>query len=373
MTLRMMWFKSVVRYPIDIRRAQGLIQGRQGVESAVACQRRAIVLDMTTPQLQFDCGRHLNAIALHAKLIGSPFYLRCSRLLFAAIARKLFGPELLTDPNLTWLSPEQQLPSDALVLRDGPSRPVDSRRNVCHSHARLMIGRDAVDGDWVMPYPMHPHSLARLASTALPELRETAQRSGIFFAGRLKASYSHVRGDFGVMNRLQIIDALRHRFADRVQSTIRPDRDHRDIVIVDAKTQGLAADQWLPTLAKFDFFVCCPGVCQPMCHNAIEAMSVGTIPLIEYASRFTPPLVEGVNAICFRGEQGLVDAIHRIQRMAPLEIQRLRRNVISHYETHLRGDRFLAKLRDTDASIGKDIAISMPFHDANFYELTPGC
>ncbi len=369
MTLRMMWFKSVVRFPIDIRRAQSLIQGRP-LDGLHTCGQRAIVMDMTTPQLQFDCGRHLNALALHAKLIDSPFYLRCSRLLFAAIARKLYGPDLLSDPNLTWLSPEQPLPSDALILRDSAVSPRRGRLNERHTHARLMIGRDNVADTWIMPYPMHPHTLARLTSIDLSTLRMNDSRRGIFFAGRLKASYSHVHSDFGVLNRLQIVDSLRRHFADQVQNHIHDAHDPNDIVLVDAKTQGLSPDQWLPTLANYNFFVCCPGVCQPMCHNAVEAMSVGTIPLIEYADRFTPGLVDGVNAICFRGERGLIEAVHRIQNLDDSDIRRMRQNVIHHYETHLRGDRFLAKLRDSHSDTIGDRLIGMPFHDTNFFEPT---
>lgn len=364
MTLRMMWFKSIVRFPIDIRRAESLLLQARPREQNTPLPGRAIVLEMRTPQLQFDCGRHLNAIAIHAKMISSPFYLRCSRVLFAAIARKLFGPELLTDNNLTWLAPTDATPDDALVLHDSietlPSNLNDDR---C-THSQLMIGRDTIDGSWVMPYPMHPHTLSRLAAVDMTALRGTPDRCGIFFAGRLKANYTHVRNHFGVMNRLEMIESLRANFAPQVTDRIDIASHKNSIVLVDAKTQGLSSEDWLPTLASFNFFVCCPGVCQPMCHNAVEAMSVGTIPLIEYADRFSPALVDGVNAICFSGPQGLIDAVKRIQRLSAVDIDRLRRGVVAYYETHLRGDRFLAKLRDTSERVS---LVSMPFHDTNFF------
>ncbi len=364
MTLRMMWFKSIVRFPIDIRRAESLLLQAKPRDNDKRLAGRAIVLEMRTPQLQFDCGRHLNAMAIHAKMIGSPFYLRSSRVLFAAIARKLFGPELLTDENLTWLAPSDAMPDDALVLHDSKEtlscNPTDDRR----THTRLMIGRDTIGGSWVMPYPMHPHTLSQLAAVDIATLRDTSDRSGIFFAGRLKANYTHVRNHFGVMNRLEIIDSLRANFANQVTDRIDATSHQSKIVLVDAKTQGFSSDDWLPTLARFNFFVCCPGVCQPMCHNAIESMSVGTIPLIEYADRFSPALVDGVNAICFHGPRGLTDAVKRIQRLSPVDIDRLRRGVITYYETHLRGDRFLEKLRDTSDRVAM---VSMPFHDTNFF------
>ncbi len=108
-----------------------------------------------------------------------------------------------------------------------------------------------------------------------------------------------------------------------------------------------------------------------MCHNVIEAMSVGAIPLIEYADRFAKPLEDGVNAICFRGLGGLQDALQRIDRLTTAERQRLRDNVVDFYETQLRGDRFLADLRDGVIEPTGGM-VSMPFNDKNFFRAKGG-
>lgn len=367
MTLTKMWLKSLVRFPLDLRRAEACLRQRPQPRETVTYDRRAVVLEMTTPQLQFDCGRHLNALAIHTRMIGSPFYVRCSRVLLAAMARKLFGRDLLLDTNFHWLRPDEPLPENAVVLRDGVTRPTLCGDGGSHSHARLMIGRDCVPGADVMPYPMHPHTLARLPAVDLPSLRQIPHPRGIFFAGRLKTNYVNVRNRFGVMNRLEMIQCLRENFADRVRNRFDVHESEQSITLVDAKTQGLSSEEWLPTLARHAFFVGCPGVCQPMCHNVIEAMSVGTIPILEYGDRFTPELSDGVHAICFQGPEGLVDAVRRIDRMTAFEIQHMRGQVSAYYEEHLRGDRFLAEIRDR-APGSHDMLISMPFHDVNFFQ-----
>ena len=108
-----------------------------------------------------------------------------------------------------------------------------------------------------------------------------------------------------------------------------------------------------------------------MCHNVIEAMSVGTIPLIEYGDRFAPSLRDGVNAICFRGLSGLKDALDRIDRLTTQQRAALRGNVIEYYEQHLRGDRFLAGLRGGTITANSGM-ISMPFNDKDLFHRVPG-
>lgn len=66
------------------------------------------------------------------------------------------------------------------------------------------------------------------------------------------------------------------------------------------------------TLSKFRFFLCCPGVVMPLCHNVIEAMSVGTVPIIqrEYAQVMYPQLENGKNAIIFENIDDLKDILN---------------------------------------------------------------
>jgi hypothetical protein len=368
MNLNHAWLKSYIRYPLDARRAEKyLIRGAETSAPATTLEfpsTRSIVVEMHTPQLLFDCGRHLNCIAAHASLAGSRFYLRCSKVLLAGIARKLYGPELLSNPSLTWLSPGESSPSDSLVLTDDASRCRDSQA------IEMLIGRDCVSETPTMPYPMHHRTTESHRDSAWSELRESDRR-GIFFAGRIKESYKRnkITGEFGVIDRVSAVRTVQDRFGSRVLETLQArdtSQDSMPIVLLDSGQHGIDQSQWLPTLTTFDFFLCCPGASQPMCHNAIEAMSVGTIPLIEYGDRFSPPLSDSINAVCFSGEEGLIAAIERIDQMSPEQICDLRAGVIDYFETHLRGDKFLANLRD--GKFGPQVsAVNMPFHSHNYF------
>ncbi len=369
MTTSNMWLKSIVRYPLDIRRARGMLAA-QAKTRQPDHRGRAIVLDLATPHLHFDCARHLVCIARHASIIGSPVTLRCSGVLLGGIARKLYGRQLLTAPNVRWVPPGTRLPNDALVLRDSPQMDQEVRGS--QDHYRMMVGRDVVPATPVMPYPMHHDSIEHAQNLDLVRLREASDRHGVFFAGRQKAAYAKavIESNFGIMSRMRFLRTLQ----DRLGSRITKDLDRRDpqkpIVLLDTDEKSIEATDWLPTLARFNFFLCPPGASQPICHNAIEAMCVGTIPVLEYHDRFWPRLVDGVNAVCFQGEHGLIDAINRIAAMNPQQIDQLRGGVVDHYQQHLRGETFLAELRDSkNGSI--DGMISMPFHDQNFYDGQP--
>lgn len=84
----------------------------------------------------------------------------------------------------------------------------------------------------------------------------------------------------------------------------------------------------------------------PMCHNAIEAMAVGTIPLLEYPEYFHPPLQTGVNCIAFQGQSNLLEQVKRIKNMSREEVYQLRKAVISYYEKYLAPSAWVERLAD---------------------------
>jgi hypothetical protein len=354
-----MQFKTLVRYPIDIRRARRLMSARPRLISELA--ERPVALDLRTPHLLFDCGRHLASLAHHATCAGSPFYVRCRQLLLAAMARKIHGRDLLAMPQVSWIPQEEALPADAFVLTDYQPQPESDS-------VQMMIGRDIDRSIPVMPYPMHPATLHHNSHADIIRLRQPQKRPGILFAGNQKPKYgdAKMRRNFGVLSRLEILDTLTQRFSDRITRSMSAAAPKKDIVLCDSRSEPISTSDWLSALASAQFFVCCPGASQPTCHNLIEAMSVGAIPIIEYDDRLTPPLRDGENAICFRGQAGLIEAIERIARLAPEQISQLSENVAAYYDDHLCGTRFMRRMRDGQLDLISQ-RVCMPFHELNFY------
>lgn len=94
------------------------------------------------------------------------------------------------------------------------------------------------------------------------------------------------------------------------------------------------------TLSYFNFYLCCPGVVMPLCHNVIEAMSVGTIPLIEkeYANVMYPNLTHKVNAIIFDSIEDLESILNEIFDIPETEILQMRENVLKYFQDNLTPD-----------------------------------
>lgn len=369
-----MKWKHILRYPLDIRVAHRALQSAT-LDASSDGWNETLGIDLYSDQLLFDCGRHLTCIAAHAAKSRRRVVLRCDAVLLAAIAHKNLGAQFLSMPHVSWISAEDSFPADSVVLTDAPvpaqraqpKQPSRGPRDTEHQHVvAMLIGRDVVPGTAIMPYPMFPTQIESFTKQSADHFR-ALPKAGVFFAGNQKNRYGResMRNEFGVLSRLEILTELKRRFPARVVS--RNSQGMRDrIVLRDSHTDPIAANEWMPTLAEHRFFLCCPGVSQPVCHNIIEAMSIGLIPILEYDQRFSPALRDGVNAICFREQTGLVEAIDRIDALTESECQRLSANVCEYYDQHLCGVRFLDEVymraRDQDVS-----AISMPFHNRNFF------
>lgn len=97
----------------------------------------------------------------------------------------------------------------------------------------------------------------------------------------------------------------------------------------------LSIDKYFDLLSATDFFISAPGVVMPHCHNIIESMSRGVIPILEYNNYMYPNLVDGVNCISFNSLEELDSKLQSVLTMNPKRIQELRENVYKYYDEHL--------------------------------------
>ncbi len=91
-------------------------------------------------------------------------------------------------------------------------------------------------------------------------------------------------------------------------------------------------------LSKFRYFLCCPGVFAPLSHNLVEAMSSGTIPVIQksYADFIYPALEHQKNAIIFEDENDLNNWLQKaLFEISDAEYLLMKENVKYYYEKYL--------------------------------------
>ncbi|QDU86956.1 hypothetical protein Pla175_03100 [Pirellulimonas nuda] len=204
-----------------------------------------------------------------------------------------------------------------------------------------------------MPYPalQEPATHEELAA-----LRQTPRTARVLFAGRTAPEYHSrkITRLHGVVSRLEMIELLldselplQHyaRLADvaapaEPQAVWLPPYDRGAF-----RTTGVIdAAQWLGLLGRADFYIASPGTGMPLAHNVVEAMQVGTVPIIEYGDYFRPPLTDGVNALVFRGARGFLGAVERAIAMDAARRAAMHAAVVEYYDTHLRFDSFLRKV-----------------------------
>ncbi|MCY0969563.1 glycosyltransferase family 47 protein [Chryseobacterium wangxinyae] len=109
-------------------------------------------------------------------------------------------------------------------------------------------------------------------------------------------------------------------------------------------------------LALFNFYLCCPGVVMPLCHNIAEAMSVGAIPVIEqeYAEVMYPNLRHLKNAVIFNDLNDLKILLQeRLFTFTTDEIRTMRKNVLDYYQEFLSPTGMIKNLNENIANGNK--------------------
>lgn len=204
----------------------------------------------------------------------------------------------------------------------------------------------------IMPFPMHPLQVNTCPERiAAGRARQRAVR--ILFSGDTNHyGREWVRYPRPKLPRKPIIDAIVAGLGDDLLLVEDPAIFHnlgRDgfvnkCVITASSEIRIDPEHWLDTLAMADFFLSPPGIVMPMCHNVIEAMAVGTIPITNYPEWLDPPLRHMENCIVFADRADLLAQLRAALALAPAEIARLRRNVIDYYDTHMRPDSFISRV-----------------------------
>lgn len=214
---------------------------------------------------------------------------------------------------------------------------------------RVRLMYDTFSSHWLRspllaPYTMHPAQTEWATAERIRQLRCTPRMMRAFFAGDSKGYVRRwVRYPEQKLPRQEVVRTLKERLGDDLIAVADADEIAQHcaagyswrFVLSDSGT-GIAPEQWLPTMALADFFLCPPGIVMPMCHNVIEAMAVGTIPLISYAEWFHPNLKHLHDCVVFGGPDDLVEKLRLVLAMPPADVARMRANVIDYYESHLR-------------------------------------
>ena len=272
-----------------------------------------------------------------------------------------YGRKIFSISNLVV---DNSLPAerkDRLLIYDRSAPDLSGWRSRIRIETDISLAQPD-DVPWVlMPYCMHPNVYTLFERAEIQALRCSARTLRLFFTGSVRPSLYSGRGfwqtaGFDLMSRVQIIDTIKANLGDAIaQIDTQEDLDPllsadapNKIVLGDSQQIYVQPRNWLPLLSRCNFFICPPGIDMPLCHNAIEAMAVGTIPLLNYPHWFSPGLEDLHTCISYRTESELIEKVGLICSMPVAQIAEMRENVIHYYETHLAFDGFYQRLNSTN-------------------------
>jgi len=222
----------------------------------------------------------------------------------------------------------------------------------------------------LMPYPVHPVHDGPDLQERLQNYRARERKMRVLFSGDCEGyTKNRIRYPKPKLPRLDVINAILQGMGDKVL-LVQGER-HLDSVcaggyvnrclIMDQNQGRIDETRWLQTLATSDFFLCPPGFVMPMCHNTVEAMAVGAIPIINYPEWFDPHLEHLKNCIAFDDKSDLLDKLNEVLRMDGNQIARMRRHVIDYYDNHLTSESFVRRIESSD----HDKVVVLMITDAN--------
>lgn len=194
---------------------------------------------------------------------------------------------------------------------------------------------------YLIPYCPHPQNFQAAGKPGPEKSPADSRPVRVFFSGNVEfvKDPELVQRLYGIPSRDSTVAYLRETFPAALWLETLSQRDGwqrsqgpQPLVFATAKGDPR---RWLSELAEADFFLCLPGSHMPMCHNAVEAMMSGAIPILAYDAWFSPHLRDGIECLTYRDLAGLQPAIERALGMREDAVHEMRRRVLEYYQKYL--------------------------------------
>lgn len=214
-----------------------------------------------------------------------------------------------------------------------------------------------------LPFSLYPDLFDRGDDRDLERYRRQPRRWLVFFGGsRRREDYRSISffKYLQTVNRHSLLEVALEHFTEGDHERIATvtsaaglerllGRSVPGFVLADNDRFRIPVSRWLETLSRASFFIAAPGSRYPMSHNCVEALAVGTIPILEYPQLFQPELRDGINCLVYRGAAGFRETLRRAEAMPEVQRETLRRGAIDYYEQHLTPESVVEKLSGQQA------------------------
>lgn len=314
-------------------------------------QRKLALFDLRSIAIDSDAGRYLYHIVQDFIALGyTPCYKNNYRFV-ANIKTKGFKKYLLSTDYIFYTHEAQLSKYGDINICISDCAKALHLTNCAHSILLDYDIRFAKQGELALTFGPSPtllneHLFQVKINVHSPRLNR------IFFAGRTrKAEYDRdlLEKNYGIMSRAQMFRvAAEYPHNDKLipneqLQCIEWTKPH-DILLVSNDHCKIPPNQWMKLMGQSDFFLACPGSEMPLCHNLIECLAAGTIPILEYPQYLKPGLIHGINCLSFTGASGLHNCLKDALEMPLEQIMTMRQAALTFYQENYSSGKLAEKL-----------------------------
>jgi hypothetical protein len=280
-----------------------------------------------------------------------------NRFRFLATFNEKRFKKILLNHTFSVIPPAPAYPQASVVVTDVKFNPANSNQNVIVIDYEEILPDPSEANACTLPFFMHPrvHDSGQLNLLNLADLASKDRCMKILFAGGDKyPTYDNPL----LPNRYKILS--RHRCLETLRETLQAeqlyepksygnlfDAPHEPAFTLSSYPRcSIPKKQWLETLAMADFYLATPGVHMPFCHNLIEALAAGSIPILQYPQYLQPNLEHMKNCLVFDDAESLTEVVEFALNASPEDIARLRTGAMDFYNDYLRPGSFAKKMLD---------------------------
>jgi len=213
-------------------------------------------------------------------------------------------------------------------------------------------------------YPLVQHfnfNCHAIEANVLKKQATSKRKIGVFFAGNINSKrYTNIltKELFGVNTRYEIFDHLINNLSKDVlylpknlNSFLRDIELgilENKVVIIDTNNFELPPKYYFDILLQSNFFLHMPGILYPYCHNQIESMMSGCIPVTQFSRFFVPSFQHELNSLLFDSMDDLIDTLLKINSGNYSDtVQIMCKNISEYYLNHHSFESFKKKLSYT--------------------------
>jgi hypothetical protein len=325
---------------------------RQQTREAETAGSKFAWFDFTDVDIDNVCGRYLFALVRDFEALNFQICYRQNYRFLATMPHRRFKSFLLRRPFRISKSLDD-LPEGSVAIEITDRRQLRENPNRRQIRVRYEEAWPKTANEVPMSFFVHPAIYDQSVSMPAPDC--SAPRPWrIFFSGRTanrKYGMDLMPRKFGKMSRRQIIHAIESVLpSERVQHVQSESELHSvcggesRFVWSNTKHPIVPRENWLEVLNRADFFLAAPGMEMPLCHNLVECLSRGAVPILEHPEYLDPPLQHNVNCLVFHRADELAKIFEQAFAMPPEQISHLRHGAYSYYQNHLAPGQFAKRL-----------------------------